>query len=120
VTNVEALKALLDGHTVCNLAAAPGKALSLSGGVLKDQAGKEWTLSWFSAFPSGWSLLAEEELTLCPADVGRRARLWNGNVILLTWCTKNGQSFSSPVGNYDCNGVSQDGRSEWNIKELLG
>jgi hypothetical protein len=76
-----------------------------------------WNLECYDC--SGWELYEESPVHLTPEDVGRRARLRNGNIVLLTWCAKDGQTFSSPNGIYDCNGVSKAGIPEWSIKELL-
>lgn len=70
-------------------------------------------------FPTGWELVEEEpKVVLCPADVGRRVRLENGDIVLVTWCAKDGSAFGSNLCNWDKFG-KDDGDSDYNIKELL-
>ena len=117
----EAVQALLDGKKVRYKDWDPSEYVEMEkeSTDIKDERGdpQGWNLECYDS--SGWELYEESPIHLTPEDVGRRARLRNGNIVLLTWCAKDGQTFSSPNGIYDCNGVSKAGIPEWSIKELL-
>lgn len=75
--------------------------------------------SLLQKYPDGWEIKdGKPELILCPADVGRRVRLEDGTITLLTRCTKDGNSFGSCVFTWNKFG-EVSGDPKYNIKELL-
>jgi hypothetical protein len=121
VNSREALLALLDGKKVRYYKWDKSEYIEMEkeSTSLTDEKGdiQAWNLECYDC--SGWELYEEPSVRLTPEDVGKRVRLENGDIVLLTWCNKDGSEFASVSSVYGRDGKDLSHVEKCSVKEVL-